>query len=277
MKLVVMGFALLIFAGCVPQSRSFQVPPPRATVEIKDTAFDREITFVGLERRLGNETGNVAAFDYMFLRSWINRASGEARHQLYVENNYRGDWRFWYAADDDQARNLHFTSISRNVISCSSAAGCLKDEVFGADMTDEHLRQRAAGFQVRFRSKTGLSKIVHVDSQMIAAQLDAIDRWKKGQPPQQSSDQRKAENAFGLVLSTSEDRRGVIVLDVDMNSDAAAKGIRPGDRITDIGNVKPTSAEEAKAAFQRFATEKRRVAVRVERPAGNIDFIALNI
>jgi serine protease Do len=67
-------------------------------------------------------------------------------------------------------------------------------------------------------------------------------------------------------LHLSESQTGVSVVDVDRGSEAAKRGIRPGDIIVDVNNEPVKTADDLKKAFETARKKDRKFAlVRVTR------------
>jgi hypothetical protein len=99
--LFLLGFFIAVLIGCQsPYSTttgSTSTPPPqrpvtswfRSSVEIKDSQFEKNAEFLGIE---AHYPGN--RYNHYFLRSYMIKTSGEVIHQLYVSDNYDGSWVF---------------------------------------------------------------------------------------------------------------------------------------------------------------------------------------
>jgi len=67
-------------------------------------------------------------------------------------------------------------------------------------------------------------------------------------------------------LNLSESQSGVAVVDLKHGSEAAKRGVRPGDVIVDVNNVPVKSAEDLKKVFETVRKSGRKYAlVRVSR------------
>ncbi|RCL01931.1 MAG: serine protease Do [Candidatus Tokpelaia sp. JSC188] len=82
---------------------------------------------------------------------------------------------------------------------------------------------------------------------------------------------------YGLTVTTAEDGKGVVVTNVDPDSDAAEKGVRPGDIIRLVNNKQITKATDVLASINEAAKQGRRaVLIQIESNDQN-HFIALSI
>lgn len=120
---------------------------------------------------------NIYAPDRWLLRSWIDRETGAATHQLYYEDHYRhDDWCAWYAASNDGANPLPFLAIDRRVVTCSNFGPCVKEEIFGVAIDDGFLRgHRETGFSVQIAGENGDQLDVHVSARQIGDQIRTIE------------------------------------------------------------------------------------------------------
>jgi len=84
-------------------------------------------------------------------------------------------------------------------------------------------------------------------------------------------------DAYGLTVTSAEDGNGVVVTDVDPDSDAAEKGIRAGDIIRRVNNGRVTSGADITAAIDEAIKAGRgAVLVQVE-TGGQTRFVAIAI
>ncbi|HEY1301245.1 MAG TPA: hypothetical protein VGF07_12160 [Stellaceae bacterium] len=115
--------------------------------------------------------------NYFCLRSFVDRHSGEAVHQLYVADSYAGAKRDWNAAHDPAGNALRFVGISRNEIDCTD--GCSYAEEFAADLPERELRASPEGLTVTFTARSGAQKTIFISGRQIAAQLAAADAERR--------------------------------------------------------------------------------------------------
>ncbi|MBK3735694.1 hypothetical protein GAY29_21850 [Azospirillum brasilense] len=148
-----------------------------ARVDVRDDSFEKLVKFQGPKLSLGYQPYGILV-NAANLRSWVDRASGTASHQLYVVDYYEGSgWRFWSRVNGEGGDQLEFVSISREVGSCGRYTGCGHYETFGATIPDKVLRDRTAtGYSVKFFAKNGEEKVVTITPQMISLQIEAIDK-----------------------------------------------------------------------------------------------------
>ena len=82
---------------------------------------------------------------------------------------------------------------------------------------------------------------------------------------------------LGLTVSPSEDGKGLVVTDVDPDSDAAERGIQAGDVITAVNSKAVKGASDVTAAMDEAAKAGRKaVLVQVTREDSN-RFVALPV
>jgi serine protease Do len=82
---------------------------------------------------------------------------------------------------------------------------------------------------------------------------------------------------LGLTVTTADDGKGLVVTDVAPDSDAAARGIQPGDVITSVNAAEVNGAADVSKAMQEAAKAGRKsVLVQVTRDDTNL-FVALPV
>lgn len=105
-----------------------------------------------------------------------------------------------------------------------------------------------------------------------AAKADA-----KQSPEQAQPSSEKALASLGITVSPSEDGAGVSVMDVDPDSEAAAKGLKEGEKITAVNNQQIASAADITKAIAAARKDGRtRALFQIESQSGS-RFIALPI
>jgi serine protease Do len=82
---------------------------------------------------------------------------------------------------------------------------------------------------------------------------------------------------LGLTVTKSEDGKGVVVTDVDPDSDAADRGIQPGDIITSVNSTEVNGTEDvAKAMADAVKSGRKAVLMQITRDDSN-RFVALPV
>ncbi|MBV9814224.1 MAG: hypothetical protein JO229_00575, partial [Alphaproteobacteria bacterium] len=92
----------------------------------------RFVGLIGMKAQHAPPFLGVPETNFYCLRSFVDRQTGETRHQLYVSDSYSGAERRWSAARDETGHALRFVEISRNQITCD--VGCSYAEEFAADI-----------------------------------------------------------------------------------------------------------------------------------------------
>jgi len=146
-----------------------------SSIRVKDDEFSKSVTFLGVEMHNGD-------LGHHLLRSWKDKKTGVVTHQLYVSDNYRKStsesWKFYRGARDEEANDLKFVTINRDV-NCQSLryaeSYCSFYETFGVMLDESFLRQKAdAGFRIKALAKSGEDEVFTVTPQAIQQQLEAI-------------------------------------------------------------------------------------------------------
>ncbi|MFD1746525.1 Do family serine endopeptidase [Rhizobium helianthi] len=109
----------------------------------------------------------------------------------------------------------------------------------------------------------------------------ASDEANKGDTRQsQEQSQPSSEKALaslGITVAPSDDGKGVSVTDVDPDSEAAAKGLREGEKITSVNNQQVNTAADISKAIETARKDGRtRALFQVESQSGS-RFLALPI
>lgn len=180
------------YQGGATYSSSASQPAVQTTVAVNDSQFEPRIRFNGIESVVNNgvflTTGdNRRTF---FIRSWMDKQTHRVEHQLYWSIIYRDyGWRTYNRINDEQARPLRFTSIDRTVVTCTGAGRsgiCSYAEVVGGELDDAVLRTAAREgrqYCVKIFARDGTDSLACLTSQMIRAQIEAIDARRPAQRP----------------------------------------------------------------------------------------------
>ena len=138
-------------------------------VKIIKDEFEPTIDVYGIEQTIEGSLINK-----YFIRSFINKQTKEAKHQIYVRYSYKGDWHFYYRANAKGGDFVEFIEIGRDV-DCRSSNSCTYYETFGATIPKEYLNNNRSGFSIKFSAKSGDSFVVKISSFQINEQLKAIE------------------------------------------------------------------------------------------------------
>ena len=171
----------LVLTGCTqPRATDGPVQPgpqpgPQAAtvVPAREDTSSRFIGLIGTKEQHAPPFLGVPETNFYCLRSFVDRQTGETRHQLYVSDSYSGAERGWDAARDGDGQMLRFFEITRYRITCDS--GCSYAEEFAADIPESVLRTNQRGLKVVFSAHSGAEKTITVSAAQITAQLAAID------------------------------------------------------------------------------------------------------
>ena len=162
-------------------------------VEVREDS-PRFVTFIGAKAQHAARFLDMPETNFYCLRSFVDRRTGEAAHQLYVTDSYFGAERGWNAARDSAGAQLPFIAISHDEITCD--AGCSYVEEFAAKLPDGTLRANTDELAVTFSSRSGDEKTIVVPGARITAQLAAVDAKRKlAQPAGGSAEPVAAERS----------------------------------------------------------------------------------
>jgi hypothetical protein len=169
------SFLMVTVMGCAVREPPPSSTRPQTAVKVEESQSESIATFLGIKQPYpGDESNNY------FLRSVVEKTSGQVAHQLYVANYYRSSkgWILWSRADGEDAQPLEFVAIHHGVISCGTDIGCALEEDFGAVIPDPMLRAYQGGLSVKFYAETGTEMVIHLTSQQIQQQLKAIEDFQ---------------------------------------------------------------------------------------------------
>ncbi|MFZ5756939.1 MAG: hypothetical protein ACOY3X_08560 [Pseudomonadota bacterium] len=163
----------LALAGC---ATNYAAKPPEAiarAVQIKDSAFDAAVTYVGPRLQTKKTRGIFTDYQYAQLRSIKDRKTGSVKHQLYIQVNYTGSWRYYQVVSFKNGHQEALSVIGRDVSSCTGI-GCMYTETLGVDVTEEQLLSGGNSFEVRISSKSGHENIVALPENYVTGYFSAI-------------------------------------------------------------------------------------------------------
>ncbi|WP_439273305.1 Do family serine endopeptidase [Pseudochrobactrum sp. HB0163] len=117
-------------------------------------------------------------------------------------------------------------------------------------------------------------------AQTVSVDIKAYpDDQKQGGKSASSSTQQGEESLddYGLTVTPDESGKGVVVTDVDPDSDAADKGIRAGDTIITVNNKEVKSASDVNAAINDAVKSGRKAVLMQVQSNGQNRFVALPV
>ncbi|MER9405949.1 Do family serine endopeptidase [Mesorhizobium caraganae] len=122
--------------------------------------------------------------------------------------------------------------------------------------------------------RDGKSETIKVD----LGTLPSTDKQASADPQQPAAPAKPAALAdLGLTVTKSENGKGLVVTDVDPDSDAADRGIQPGDVITSVNSTEVNGTEDvAKAMADAVKSGRKAVLMQITRDDSN-RFVALPV
>jgi len=184
-----------LFALCLSaaQTACTQLAPgsgtARPVVLAREDLSPDFVEFIGPKAQHAPPFLDIPGTNFYCLRSFLDRRTGAATHQLYVSDSYFGTERGWNAARDSAGTQLPFVPVSRDEIACEDR--CSYAEEFAATLPDGEMRANPNGVTVTFAARSGAEKIVRISGEQIAAQLAAVDARRNPAQP---------VAAFGMTL-----------------------------------------------------------------------------
>ena len=167
-----LGLALAACAQAPPAEAPAQPSAP-AVAPARGDIPSRFVGLIGTRAQHAPPFLGVPETNFYCLRSFLDRQTGETRHQLYVSDSYSGPERHWDAARGDGGRTLRVLEITRHQITCDG--GCAYTEEFAADIPESELRANPNGLKVTFGARSGADKTIAISGSQITAQLAAVD------------------------------------------------------------------------------------------------------
>jgi hypothetical protein len=167
-----LGLALAACAQPLPAEVPAQ-PSAAAVAPARENTPSRFVGLIGTRAQHAPPFLGVPETNFFCLRSFLDRQTGETRHQIYVSDSYSGPERRWDAARDGAGHALRFLEITRHQITCDG--GCSYVEEFAADIPESELRANANGLKVTFGAQSGADKTITLSGSQITAQLAAVD------------------------------------------------------------------------------------------------------
>jgi hypothetical protein len=137
-------------------------------VKIDKDEFSKVTTFIGPKIELG--------YDYINMRARRNRDNGKLSYQIYIKDNYSGDWRFYDTAYDLNGTRLKLVNIHKEIKYCSNDY-CSLNEHIGLNVHREYLEKSIEnGIEVKIYGQTGYA-VFKLPGGYIEGFLDVVDIW----------------------------------------------------------------------------------------------------
>ncbi len=176
MRKIILLAATLLLSGCglAQMAMRESAGPPQVT--IKNDEFSRLTEIVGFGLY---DNPLMGPFRNWMIRSFVDKQTGSVDHTLYVETHYDYQWPLFDAASDDETTDLKVMRAGKQVLGCTShhREDCTYMETDVVTLDDGFLRRRAAnGFRIKLYGRSGESSVFEVTPQMIALQLEAVDK-----------------------------------------------------------------------------------------------------
>ncbi|HKH19544.1 MAG TPA: hypothetical protein VKB53_01305 [Gammaproteobacteria bacterium] len=169
MKLLLLIASVLLAACATPIEQ--QAPQSiSSAVEVKDTAFDKDITYTGPVIYTSSGDNDL---QYL-LRAWKNKKTDNTGYQLYIDVSYAdADWRSYESASFTSGSTVNAATIDNDVY--CGAYGCTYYETLGIPVTAAFLnRKSVTGFNVRLNSHSGQETFVKVSPNYIQGFMQAV-------------------------------------------------------------------------------------------------------
>jgi hypothetical protein len=176
-----------LFAASLGAALTACAQPTPATSTGRPAVLAREDLSLGFIGFIGPKAQHAPPFldtpetNFYCLRSFLDRRTGAATHQLYVSDSYFGAERGWNAARDSTGAQLPFVPVSRDEIICETACSYVED--FAAALPEGKLRRSTEGLAVTFVASSGDKKTILISGERIAAQLAAVDARRNSAQP----------------------------------------------------------------------------------------------
>lgn len=162
-------FLVTLMSGCVTTNSEH----PNQISSVEDDQFSKAITINGARLYINPFGGTFRSW---FIRSWVNKSTGNLSHQLYVVLRYIGSWNFFSWASDDTAKSLNVQKIDSQIGNCMG--GCNFEEIVGIDLDDETLRSRVnSGYSIKLSAKSGDAIIINISPEQIRLQIEAVGKY----------------------------------------------------------------------------------------------------
>lgn len=189
--------AAILFACAAPAAAR-----PDLAVRIESDRFSNLVTFHGPDFGHDSFFGTGRTWH---IRSWVDRRTTLAEHQLYVAIDYVDGARgYWRAANDD-VQEMAVTQLIFDKGSRSCKGLCDYSEAIGIDLPEALLEAKAStGFQIKLYARSGDTLILDIPREEIAAQLKALADYRNGPPAASPANATPIAPEFGVEFGTAK-------------------------------------------------------------------------
>jgi hypothetical protein len=218
-------------------------------VRIESDKFSHLVTFHGPEFGHDSFLGTSRTWH---IRSWVDRRTTLAEHQLYVAIDYVDGARgYWRAANDD-AQDMAVTRLIFDKGTRGCKGLCDYSEAIGIDLPEPLLEAKAAtGFQIKLYARSGDTLILDIPREEIAAQLKAIADYREGPTAASSAPATSIAPEFGVELGNAKPifglPGGALAGAIKSGSVAARSGLHWADTIIEWDGHAISSAADLQA------------------------------
>lgn len=144
------------------------------------------------------------------------------------------------------------------------------------------LAKRIAGMQPGTKAdvtiwRDGKSQVLQLTLGSLPADQKQASAEDQPQQEETKPSTQKTLEDLGLTLSPAEDGKGVSIAEVDPDSDASDKGLKPGETITSVNNQEVKSVDDISNAVEKARNQGRSKALFQVESGDGTRFVALDI
>ena len=162
----------------------------QARTTLSDDALDRVATLTTTNGFVERRTFGGRASDDVFLRAFIDKATGRVSYQVYVTVRYRGyNWAHWDGANYEAPggpMSARVDRIARLRTVCRRGWVCLRSETIGFSVAASILRQQADRYvpgtvtpwRFKVLAKSGTQRILILSAAESAGMMMAVDAYR---------------------------------------------------------------------------------------------------
>jgi hypothetical protein len=252
----------------------------RDTATVKDDPADA-VTIVSTEKGYAEHKGPMRmVWNDEYLRSVIDKKTGQKSFQVYAWIIYGGRWRSYETANyqtPSGPKSVPAIPIGKETANCA-VGDCLYTERVAFPVDEDLLRQLAAGnapgkpaiWAYKFIAKTGPDFAGGLSSAEIAGLLAKIDEYNALPAVRANAASASLKRDLGIsgmpVAATVEqpNRAGILVFGVNSGSVAQKSGIITGDILYEFNGHPIKALDELEAAVAACAANST-VAIKLYR------------